>query len=165
MLIETTDFVGKFELTQNMFTNERIQSYIDKYEKYYMTLLLGVTEYANFVNDLDVNNTPQSPIYELIYNPLQYDYDGDIIYSEGIKDMLLGLIYYRYILDNQQFPTSIGVVSQESENSNVLSINQITISRFNDSVATFRAIQSYIDQNSEDYPDYNGQELAYEYIL
>jgi hypothetical protein len=165
MLVEIADFVGKYELSSSMFTDTTIQSYIDKYEKYYLTLLLGVTEYNAFIDDLDVNNEPQTAKYTYIYDAFSYDNDGSIIMSNGIKEMLLGLIYYHYINDSIEYNTPIGNVNHTLDNSTLQGITSNTLSRFNDSVVTFQNIQKYICDNLDTYLNFNGQWLPINYIL
>ena len=82
-----------------------------------------------------------------------------------MKEMLKGFIYYHYLLDDPLKSTTVGVVVQKNETSDNVGMNGITNSRYNESVDTFKAIQSYINDNSVSYPTYNGQELKYNYFL
>jgi len=163
-IVLNSDFVGKYELTLSDFTEPLIDSYIEKYEKEYLIKMLGKTLYDLFIADL-VNGVPQTTIYESIFEPLYVDLFCGFQESNGIKEMLLGFIYYHYTLDAQQMQTSTGVTSPKGENSEGVNLNSITISRFNENVQSYKTIQSYIQQNSSDYPTFNGKELKYEYFL
>lgn len=165
MLVVNSDFVGKFELALTQFNVDKIDSYIERYEGYYLTQLLGSELYSLFLADLDVNNVPQTPIYQSIYNVLSIDLDSKVLFSNGIKDMLLGLIYYHYSLDEIIKQTPIGNVKQNAENSVTMMNNQWLTNRFNESLDSFKAIQGYILQNDSDYPTFNGQNVKYEYFL
>jgi hypothetical protein len=164
-IVLNSDFVGKYELTLSDFTEPLIDTYITKYEKHYLVKMLGKTLYDLFIANL-VNGVPTSAIYLTIFNPLYVDsYINSESESNGIKEMLLGFIYYHYTLDAQQMQTSTGVTSPKGENSEGVNLNSITISRFNENVQSYKTIQSYIQQNSSDYPTFNGKELKYEYFL
>jgi hypothetical protein len=164
-IVLNSDFVGKYELTLTQYNTSLIDSYITKYEKYYLTKMLGKTLYDLFIANL-VSGVPTSTIYQTIFNPLYVDtFVNGESESKGIKEMLLGFIYYHYTLDSQQQQTSVGVTAPKSENSNDVNLNSVSISRFNDNVESYKTIQSYIQQNSSDYPTFNGKDLKYEYFL
>lgn len=165
MIVVNSDFIGRYELALDKFNVDKIDYYIDKYEKKYLIQLLGVDLYNLFIDDLDVNNEPVTSKYITIYEALNYDNNGSIITSDGIKEMLLGFIFYHYTNDNTQLQTPIGTTSAKAENSNVLGANYNNITRFNDCVASFRSIQQYIEDNISDYAAYNGQYLPFEYLL
>lgn len=167
-IVLNSDFVGKYEINVNQYNETLIDAYIAKYEKQYLLKLLGATLYGLFVADLTgTPEEPQTAIYVTIFESFEIDNEGlnNILVSNGIKEMLTGFIYYHLTLDNQQSQTSIGVVSPNAENGTMIAMNSITNSRYNDNVETFRAIQEYIMLNSTDYPDFNGQELPYNYHL
>jgi hypothetical protein len=127
--------------------------------------MLGKSLYDLIIANL-VNGVPTSAIYLTIFNPLYVDsYINGESESNGIKEMLLGFIYYHYTLDETQKQTSTGVTSPKGENSEGVNLNSVTISRFNENVQSYKTIQSYIQQNSSDYPTFNGKDLKYEYFL
>jgi len=142
-----------------------LDSYIEKYERKYLTILLGVELYDLFIDEINVNNPPTDPIFEAIYNYIAFDNGFEIVISNGIKEMLLGFIYFHFVYDNQQYQSPIGIVQQSGENGTVMNITGLSVTRFNESVDSFRAIQSYIRFHSEDYISFNGQYLGYEFIL
>lgn len=164
-IITNSDFVGKFELSITQFNTDLIDSYIERYEKLYLTKLLGVELYNLFISDLDVNNVPQTAIYETIYNALSIDVDNEVLFSYGMKDLILGIVYYEYTKDNVIKQTPIGSVKTKNENSEVTSNNQWLTNRYNESIESFKAIQYYINDNLNDYPTFNGQVIKYEYFL
>ena len=164
-LITNSDFVGKFELSITQFNTDLIDSYIERYEKLYLSKLLGVELYSLFMSDLDVNNEPQTAIYETIYNALSVDVDNEVLFSYGMKDLILGIVYYEYTKDNVIKQTPIGSVKPTAENSEVTMNNQWLTNRYNESIESFKAIQHYILQNKDDYPTFNGQVIKYEYFL
>lgn len=164
-IVVNSDFVGKFELSITQFNTDLIDSYIDRYEKIYLTKLLGVELYNLFIADLDVNNVPQTTKYETIYNALSVDVYNEVLFSYGMKDLILGVVYYNYTKDNVVKQTPIGSVKSKAENSEVMFNNQWLTNRYNESLESFKAIQHYILQNENDYPTFNGQVIKYEYFL
>ena len=153
MFITPADFVGKFELSVGMYSTANIQAYIDRYEKQYLVELFGKKMYDQFIADLDiVTGLPQSPEFRFIFEPFVDDSYFDHYYhnqSKGIKDMLLGFVYFEYTKDLISQMTPFGNVSQNSENSTVESTTYTMIyNRYNEAVFSYRAIQQYIYLNS-----------------
>ena len=163
-IVLNSDFVGKYELTVNQFNIDLIDSYIEKYEDYYLSQLLGASLSSAFISNLTAG-VPTNPIYLTIFNPLSYDFNNKVITSNGIKEMLLGFIYYHYVSDSDQIQTSIGTVAPSNENSVGVGLNTLIMSRFNRGLDTMLAIQNYIYENRSTYPTYNGQPVKYAYTL
>jgi hypothetical protein len=164
-ILLNTDFTGKYHIALTKFNDNDIDAYIEKYEKKYLMKLLGVELYNLFIDELDLNNPPVNPIYKVIFDPLSFDDGCDIVVSNGMKEMLKGFIYFHWVFDEQQQQTPIGTTKQSSENSQVLNITGLSVTRFNEGVETYKAIQRYIELNQSDYIAFNGQYLGYEYIL
>ena len=166
-LVLNSDFTGKYAVALTQFNTSNLDAYITKYEKHYLLQLLGADLYALFIADLNgaTPQVPQTAIYLSLFNAFNRDVNYCLEISEGIVEMLKGFIYYEYLSDITQNQTPIGATKPKNENSTVLGLNSVTNSRFNDSVDTFKAIQSYIIDNQADYPDSNGQALKYEYFF
>ena len=164
-IVLNTDFTGKYEIAVDQFNETDINLYIAKYEKKFLIQLLGASLYTTFVADL-VNGVPVTAIYLSIFNSFQIDSTTESInVSNGMKEMLKGFIYYHYLLDDPLKSTTVGMVVQKTETYDNVGMNGITNSRYNESVDTYMAIQSYINDNPVSYPTYNGQELKYNYFL
>lgn len=164
-IVLNSDFVGKYELSLTAYNTPLIDSYINKYEKQYLIKLLGKELYDLFIDDL-VSGVPQSAIYTKIYNELCVStFCEGVISSKGIKEMLIGFIYYHYTLDNEEIQTPTGTKRLKSENSDNVTISSLNYSRFNDNVESFQTIQYYIQENSSDYPTFNGSEIRLKYSL
>jgi hypothetical protein len=91
--------------------------------------------------------------------------DIRLIISKGMKDMLLGFIYFEYMKDSITQTTPIGVVKQSTENSTPISAHTPIYLRYNESVKTYRAIQDYIMQTLGTYPDFRGYMKQYAYWI
>lgn len=154
LLITDEDFVGKWKLT--LSNNDDIDSYIEEYEEKYLIELLGKELFDLFKNDVDSGTMkPLTPIYESIYNPFSLKINGCVITSDGMKKMLLGLIYFQYVRDNAVKQTMNGAVNQQTEVS-TRSDNTFLYGYQNTAVKTYKAIQYYIINNSSDYPTFYG---------
>jgi hypothetical protein len=166
-LVLNSDFTGKYQLALTQYNTAEIDAYIAKYEKKYLLELLGASLYALFIADLDASTpqVPQTSTYLSLYNAFNADFDYKIKSSNGMREMLLGFIYYHYTKDIVQNQTPIGSTKPKNENSSVMGLNQSMTSRFNDQVDTYESIQWYISDNLADYTGYNGQTIKFEYFL
>jgi len=165
LFVEISDFTSKFALSTGMYANTNIQSYIDRYEDLYLTELLGINLYNDFIADLDVDNLPQAVKFEKIFNAFKEEMDIRLIISKGMKDMLLGFIYFEYMKDQVTQMTPNGVVKQSNELSTPISAHTTIYTRYNESVKTYRAIQDYIMLNLGTYDNFRGFTKQYAYWL
>jgi hypothetical protein len=158
-IVERADFVNKFEIHTMGANNTKLQSYIDRYEVDYLVDLFGVELYNLFIDDIE------NVIYAKLLDPILFQTNcGKIYNSKGIKDMLLGFIYFEYQRDSrvqQTINSAVKIKSNVSERADVLSMN--LYGRFNESIETFKAIQEYLQENSTDYPTFMGVDRGYIY--
>lgn len=163
MIVSTSDFVGKYALSQGMYNTPDYQYYIDKYEPKYLKDLLGIDLYNEFEADLITGGgTPTEPRFLDIFLPLNYDYNFRVYYSEGMKQMLVGFIYFEIVRDFDNQMTPIGNVAPKGENSDrVTAINSTMWDRYNEGVKSYKAIQRYIMNEASTYDKYNGQNKLY----
>jgi hypothetical protein len=159
LLIKPEDFTGKNGIPQNTFSE--ISAWIDKYEEPYLAKLLGAELFKLFKADITVY-LPSTPIYQALFNPFKED-DGSLLrISEGMKEMVLGFVFFEYMRNDGKFKNTIsGPQVNTGETSREVGYSEFNIwGRYNDSARTFQEIQWYIEKNSSDYPDYNGQEIG-----
>ena len=91
---------------------------------------------------------------------------GGVYISEGMVEMVKGLVYYQYLKDMTNVVAVSGNVRQMGENSeNVSTLNTMIYTRYNDSVRTYKAIQKFICDNNSDYLDFNGINIGLAYWL
>jgi hypothetical protein len=157
MFVTVGDFkIGKYELSSGIYSAPRIQSYIDKYERRYLTHLLGVDLYNEFAADVLLGlGLPTEPRFVVIYELLTLDLPWCILDSDGMKEMLTGFIYYEYTKDEIVQMTPNGNVRPVGQNSEVAgSLYTQIYNRYNEGVRSYKAIQMYIWKNPEDY-DYD----------
>lgn len=183
-MVIINDFLnyGKYEISSGMYDQNRLSNYIVKYERKYLIELFGATMYEAFMTSIDPNNNQSSaPKFQELIDPFAMDistftavgYVGThtnlvrrVVISDGMKEMLMGFIYFEYLKDSISVATPVGIVQPVGENSKVPNTLHIQIyTRYNEAVRTFRAIQERIiaNPNDYDYSDFNGihKSLAY----
>jgi hypothetical protein len=160
LIVVKDDFTGKYDLVKSI--NDKIESYIETYEESYLRELLGIDLFnlykANVVNHLPVNSS-----YLTITNPLFIEQNGYSIVSKGIKDMLLGFIFFEYVRDNKIKQSMSGSVVNSVDNSNNDFTQEFLFQRYNESIDIYKNIQLYIELNKATYPTYNGFIKGYSY--
>lgn len=159
ILISASDFKTPYAIPQQQGTD--LEAFITRFEKKTLVEMLGADMFKAFQQDLDVNKQPQAPKWKAIYDPFDVDYDGGIVSSRGMVEVLKGIIFFEWNRDNPYKSTVQGVVKNAPDTSQVVAHGKI-FSYYNESVFTYNAIQFYITRiKPEDYtdPKFNGQYL------
>lgn len=154
LLIQKSDFTGKWDVAK--FNKDNIDAYIEEYEERYLIDLLGDDLFALFKADIDMTtHMPVTPIYISLYNNITVERGIHVFRSYGMKEMILGLVYFDYVRDNPIKQSMNGPVKIQSE---VAQPSQTTFlyRRYNESVEYYEAIQRYILDNLSDYPLFKG---------
>lgn len=177
LFIAESDFLGKYGTAKTPFTN--LDKYIDKYETRYLKDLLGAELYALFFADLTgtaPNKLPQTAKYLAIFNAFDEDWqDGWYCWewhkycyaspargrqnnSNGIKEMLLGFIWWEYQRDQSFKPTPSGIVKGQAELSRETTFSEVNLAgRYNEALKSYWAIQWVcFTKKQTDYPKFNG---------
>lgn len=154
MIVSLGDFTGKYELHTGIYDASKLQAYIDKYEPQYLRELFGVTLYNSFISDLDNQNVPKSPNFLFFYNAFAVDVNVyRMLISDGIREMLLGFIYFEYLKDSMNMMTPFGNTIARSELSKqTTTLNTLMYNRYNTAIKTFTAIRDYIFLNWNSMP-------------
>jgi len=153
-IIQTSDFKGEYKVAQDCYSD--LSGYIEKYEKKYLQMILGAELYLLFIADLTVDTpqTPQTQRFIDIFNEFQTTDNGCLVYSEGIKKMLIQFIYFHITRDIPNAKTSTGTVMMANENSISNPYNGFgLVETYNEAVANSRAIQWYVYDNDDIYPE------------
>tara|TARA_R110000824_G_scaffold42749_1_gene125518 strand:+ start:143 stop:655 length:513 start_codon:yes stop_codon:yes gene_type:complete len=163
-ITQPSDYTGEYRINKSCFDD--LQLYIDKYEPYYLVRLLGADLKALFEADLTVTTpqVPQTSPYTDIFNPFEIDSNNCLYLSDGIKQMLVQLIYFHYTREQGHKNTQSGTVNVNAENS-IMSLSFNDISSYNAGVSNYQIIQWYICDNPIDSAildnDYNGIHLDF----
>ncbi len=163
-IVSVEDFTGKFRVVLNGYKEEDFAEYIDRYEAIYLVKTLGKELYNLFIADLA--EVAHDPIYTKINEPfIEQSECGKILDSKGVKDLILGFIYFHWQTDSAVQQTIIGGKRQKGELSNDPQNNKGSIwDRWNEAVQTARAIQEYCNENLDVYPTFKGILFSYKFI-
>lgn len=155
-IIQTTDFIGKYAVSQNNFNESDLQAFIDKFESKYIYDLLGVTLGNLFLADITTDFTkPNTQKYKDIFNGINQD--DPLIRTVGIKNMLLGFVYFEFVRTQTVQNTLVGNVVNQIEVSSVVDWSSTAVySNYNEAITTYRGIQCYILNDSSTYPEFKG---------
>lgn len=165
--VNSEDFIGKFAISQGLYSNVNIDDYISRYELTYLAELFGVELYNLYYANANgqPNNIPTEQRFLNVYNPFK-EQGGmnfyEMLISNGIKDMLTGFIYFEIMRDSITTATANGMQKQKNELSD--SAYSVIYQRYNESVKTYQAIQKFMFYNfSGTYPEFRGvhKSLAY----
>lgn len=156
LLIDAEDFTGRWQIATDCYSETELDAYINKYEDQYLTMLLGVALRDLFVADLTAQ-VPVTARFTDIFNPFNIDDDNCVRRSEGMKEMLLGLVYFHYVRDQRIKNTVSGNVQNQSELATMHNQSSGMVLRYNEAVDTYCEIQWYIDDNIGTYPEENMQ--------
>lgn len=164
-IIQTTDFIGKYAVSQNNFNESDLQAFIDKFESKYIYDLLGVTLGNLFLDDITTDFTePNTQKYKDIFKTINQD--EPLIRSIGIKEMLLGFIYFEFVRTQTVQNTLTGNVLNQNEVANIVDWSSTAVySNYNEAIRTYRHIQCYILQNIATYQEYKGLMKTFAHTL
>ena len=129
--INQTDFVGKFQLAENKFSD--ISPYINRYEDKILIELMGKDLADDFISD------PTDPKWD--------DYE--------IKDLLVGLIYFEYVRDLPYRLTNQGFVYQMDENSSQVIHSLALRQRYNESIDLWKETQKMLKKEFDNFAGKN----------
>jgi hypothetical protein len=166
IFVNEYDFTNqtKFELPIGLYSTQKIDKYIERYEKDYLMELLGV-ELCNLLLEDVSGQVPTTEKYLKIYEPFYEQISFTYMNSKGMKDMLMGFIYFQYTKDLITQITPVGVVKPQEQNSKVITAHTPIYLKYNESIKTYNAIQEYILFNMSDYPEFKGLSKKYAYWL
>lgn len=166
MIVQPSDFVGKYAIT-NKFNDNNIQQLIDDYEETIIYELLGV----DLGNDLMGNLGNLPPELQFIFDSFAVNVSSNacgtiFIRSLGIRVMLLNMLTGIYYLDIFGTPTSEGKVKFKPEGGDLIGDDyNNNYKLYNRGIRTFRAIQKYIKHNIDDYPTFEGIDKQTAWII
>lgn len=158
LIINTSDFAsGENAIATDSYTVAELEIIINTYETQLLYELLGVELYDLFVADLS-GGVPQDVIYEDIFNPFTKEINDNLVQSLGIKSMLIKWVYFFYVRTQSQTNSMQGNTQNQGTVNKPSAMSYSTlIVQYNQCMKTFKAIQTYIEENKElVYPTYKG---------
>lgn len=151
--ILNTDFTGYYQIPKGCYVSATLDDYISRFGTEALQELLE-EDYDAYAADTDAGGIPSDATYLTWYNPFleKNSCNGELDKSNGIKEMLIGYIFYMYMRDMDKNLTVNGLVTDNHENSetfNVYNQELYALERYNRSTETFNAI--YRKKNSVGY--------------
>lgn len=156
LIISQSNFTGKFNISSDDYSKDIIDEYIDKYEEKYLIDLLGVDLFKLFKADI-TDGVPVTQKYIDIFDPFLEVVDDCPLRSEGMIEMLKGFLYFEIVRDLKYKNTVTGVAANSNETTREVTFDEGNIyGRYNDAIANYQAIQRYIIDRDDDYPEFKG---------
>lgn len=156
LIVNKSDFIGRYALAISV--SDTIDSYIELYEEPYLIDMMGYDLFQLFKTNLIAGSgTPTDP-FLVIFNAF-YKTNQCIDYSsKGIKDMLLGFIFWEYVRGEKVQQGMNGAVAIDTDTAS--NVSMTFLYRFyNDAIKSYSAIQYYLLLNKDvDYPEFAGQQ-------
>ena len=164
-IVTSSMFTGKYAISAGVKITQ-LTDLITSVEERILKELMGNAMYVDFIADLS-NGVPNAPEFLTIFNPLLLDNPRTFEdYSNGMKDMVKGFVWYVWNNDTESSPSTQGQKKVEASNSKNIPNNSFQMNRiYNESVGSFKVIQEYIEQNLDVYPDYKGTKKNYLFTL
>ena len=158
MLIDSTYFHGEIGIEGIIInidtpseTNNAIignlKSYIIKYERKYLSMLLGNKLCCQFMEYLSTNHDESDTIdkWENLKNELIIEYDEKYKYSP-----IAYFVLFYFVRSNQYSITSLGVTQTNSDNP-VVSANEVLVKAWNNMVDMTMGVYEYLKSHKDDY--------------
>jgi len=151
---------GIVQITTDINTEKILNANINKYEPQYLQYLLGSELYDLFLLDLDSNQSPQSTRFQEIYNPfVKYTANDSLMYNSiGFIELIKRVVnfYTMRQLNGVNTPNGSSIPNQETSRKNY-TINNIVL--YNEAISSIHAIQYYILENTDIYPEFKGVQI------
>lgn len=160
-ITQPSDYTGQFAITTNQLNIVKVQQFIDTYENIYLNQLFGVEMLADYLAGI----LDDDPIYTKLRDEFfENSKCHRLIHSRGVKWMLTAFVYWEYYRKDNTQATINGNKVLASENSQKPQVDEANIySRYNEAVGTYKAIQDYIRERSENYPKFKGVDKLLNY--
>ena len=171
MIVQATDFEGFYNISQNCYDQRDLELYIQDFEEEYLCKLLGPALSDALTIELEDNGgvLPPASRFEPLFAKMCLgcadntccckSKTADVGYSIGLKKVLLGFIYYDYVIQQHHQNSQTGFVNNQNEASTPVSnlnVTRLAEQRYNRSVDSAKAIQDYINKNISTYPEFQG---------
>lgn len=152
-LIQPSDFVGKYGLSTDMYNKTVLQTFCNDIEDKWLRDLFGKTMADDFLADV-TGGLPVSAKYLALYNPL----DNDLGDSDGMKEMLMRVVYLEFPKYQMRTNTTNGMKGINTTNSTPIHLNALWYSnKMNEAVNDYQVIQYEVMKDRVTYPDYDGK--------
>lgn len=162
LIVTTADFTGRYELPAGPHITAKLQAVIDEEETNYLVQILGATLFVLFKTayeaSVSVTPVPMPARFQKIFDPILEDNGCEVMKNDGLKKTLVYLLYFDCARKLISYATVSGGKQNESDVAKTLNATDWDIyGKYNNGVRGVEVIQWYIENNRDDYPEYNGQ--------
>lgn len=173
-LVLPTDFAvrDKFYIPLGTKDEAGLQATIDRVEREYLSRMFGKELYdlfiADLVTDSEGRGVPASARFLTVYDALMYQDENSCLFqTDGMVEMVKGLVYFIYIKDRVHLLTTNGIKTTDSENANNANGISMDINhRYNDGIEAYKVLQDYMyNEDPDTYPEYDGVYEAYNHTF
>lgn len=126
-------------------TPDMLDAYIERYEKEYLTKLLGLELYNEFMAGLEEEPVPQKWV----------DLKNEIVDETFKVSPIANYVYCKWQNQNYTKNVGIGQVKNKAENAIVVRPYDMQVMAWNDMVDECRKVVRFIHFHEGDYPDYS----------
>lgn len=159
-IVATTDFKMNQSLPIDK-VSAVLQQYIDKYEPRILTRVLGYQLYKEFNVGL-AEETPAEKWTEL-RDGAEYTYNDELKYFDGLKTLIVNYVYFKFVKEQSQFNTGVGIKSIDTENSQNTDASFKQVYAFNELVDINCQLNEFItaknDEVANTYENYSYKEI------
>ncbi len=170
MITIPEEYVRFYKISTDEYSEDELFQYIQDWEPFYLRCLMGDSLYNAFRNDLTPTDAEQSQLpqeqrfLDLLNGGVTYTNRRDeLVIYDGIKNMLKGFVYGRFVPDSWNTQTVVGKTKANRDASSVIRADQISIEaekRSNRSVDMYNAAYNYILENVDLFPEYQNNTKA-----
>lgn len=149
-IVTPDDFTGYYSLYKGM--DNKIQAFIDEVVPKALYDLFGGELSKLVVENRNIDESGDSRYYDLIHGIVD-----DCTFYRGLKGLLCGLVWFRFVSNDKFRQTATGTKVQKAEVSNDASfVTNFAYEKYNESVNDWKALQRFLKQNKEIYPEFKG---------
>jgi hypothetical protein len=164
MIVTTNDFTGQWEIAKAFTGATKLSDRINDIEPKIMVELFGAEMYDEYTTAIGLAEPLEK--WTKLRDAFHFDGYTKAYVSQGIKTMLKCFVYASYNEKGNSVPTTNGNINLKSEGGSKVVDNYETLyGVYNQGIKTFQAIQEYIKENSEDYPNYKGKNKQTSWFL
>lgn len=160
MIIDYTYFRGEITVAQlsQAPVREDLQLLINKYEKEYLKMILGLGLYKAFIAGIDpISGADQKWLnilqgVDYTHNGRDYEWIG---FENSQKESpIANYVYYKYTAKEVELTTGIGQVKPKAENAVIASAVPKMVRAWNEMVDWQRGLIRYLNENKSVYPEW-----------
>lgn len=136
---------------------DALQKYINKYEPIILTRVLTYQLYKEFNTGISAE-TPDEKWTNLL-NGAEYTYENELKYFEGVKIVIVNYVYFKYIKEQSQSNSGVGIKKVTTENSTDTDATFKQVFSYNEMVDINEQLKEFMSVNDNVYDNYKYTEI------